>query len=270
MITWSKHQIKEERARMPKEPNRDKSRVCVIIPAKDEAHNLPHFLPQVCSKYRVILVDNQSKDETAKIAKQIGAETTYCSTKGYGVAVQTGVTKLLQDTKHPLPQLIVILDADLSSPWEAISELIEPILTNKADFVIAQRTILEPGSMPWHAVLGNWVQTRVINALTGSSYRDMGPLRAISLSGYQNLCMQDKNWGWNVEMQIKAQVLGLRVQEIPIRYAKRKFGKSKISGNIKASLIVGLKIVFSLVYYYLQANKLERSRKQEDRKITSH
>ena len=259
------------RMKGPKMPNISiNNEVCIIIPAKDEAKSLPHFLPQLTKAYRVIVVDNQSSDGTAQIAQDLGAETSYCATKGYGIAVQTGVNTLIDKGGHSLPKLIVILDADLSSPWKAITKLTEPILANKADFVLAQRTIREPGSMPWHAVMGNWIQAKVINMLTGSSYQDMGPLRALRLDSYQLLKMQDKNWGWNVEMQIKAQMLGLRIGEIDIRYAKRKFGKSKISGNFKASVIVGTKILCSLLYYYLQGLKLIKRQNLHQQKIVSH
>lgn len=244
---------------MPIKPDKEKFQVCVIIPAKDEAENLPHFLPQVIERYRVILVDNNSVDETAKIAKKLGAQTTHCSLKGYGIAVQTGISKLCDKEQKQLPKAIVILDADQSSPWESIEKLTAPILDDQADLVIAQRTMLEPGSMPWHARLGNKVQAKCINILTGSSYQDMGPLRALSFDAYQKLCMQDQNWGWNVEMQIKAKMLNFRINEIPILYAKRKFGRSKISGNLKSSVVVSIKILFSLIYYYIQSRALIRS-----------
>ncbi|MFK7827435.1 MAG: glycosyltransferase family 2 protein [Oligoflexales bacterium] len=253
---------------MPKLPSIDKNKVCIIIPAKDEAKNLPHFLPQLVQNYRVVLVDNLSSDGTAQIAQHLGAETIFCPTKGYGIAVQTGISKLLHASgQSALPHVLVILDADLSSPWEAIAKLTEPILSNKADFVLAQRTILEPGSMPWLAIMGNWIQARIINLLTGSSYQDMGPLRALSIDSYKKLCMQDKNWGWNVEMQIKAKMLGLRIEELPIRYAKRKFGESKISGNLKASLIVGTKILYSLCFYYFIGLDLSKSSRLETNKV---
>ena len=241
-----------------------RSKIAVVMPCLDEQENLHEFLPSLMGKYRVIVVDNGSKDESAAIARAYGAEVLHCRIRGYGAAVQTGVNHLIDNPNFQKfsTEALVVFDADGTSPPENIDTVCFPVLTGESDMVIAQREIMQQRAMPGHAKFGNFLQVFLIKLLTRKEYSDMGPLRAMTLSVYRRLDMVDLNWGWNVEMQMKAAVYKLRVKEIPIIYRARIHGKSKISGSFKGTLKAGSKIIYSVFYYFLIIHLKQKNQKR--------
>ncbi|MGC6509145.1 MAG: glycosyltransferase family 2 protein [Myxococcota bacterium] len=218
----------------------------VVIPAFNEAENLAVLIPRVPEKIgHIIVVDNGSNDSTASVARQMGCLVIREARKGYGTAVLSGLAhaRLLK------AEYAVILDADGANDPESIPELIFPIADNQADLVIAQRTQnVEQGALLPHQIFGNKLAVTLMK-LSGANYRDLGPFRSLRLSKLPELDMHDPNFGWNVEMQLKAFQLGLRVKEIDLPYYRRKHGISKISGQVHASVMAGAIILMSIWRY---------------------
>ncbi len=223
----------------------DYSGVVVVIPALNEELSLPATLAEIPPVGRVLVVDNGSSDRTAEVARQGGAEVVFEPRRGYGSACQAGIRR----ARELGASVLVILDADHSDHPEELPLLVDPVLRDEADMVLGDRTELaEPGSLFPQQRYGNTFATFLIERVTGHHYADMGPFRAIRMSAVDQMVLVDQNYGWNVEMQIKAIRLGLRVREVPVRYRKR-IGQSKISGTIKGTLRAGVKIVYSTWLY---------------------
>lgn len=234
--------------------NTKNPKVWVVIPALNEEKSLQWLLPKVNTDYSVVVVDNASTDATFEVAKSHNAYAVSCAKRGYGIAVQTGVN-YLTSLEDPIKDsdTLIILDADGTSPITYISRLIQNIKNGSKDLAIAQRRELEKNSMSCIAKWGNKLQVRLIGLLTGYYYEDMGPLRAMKYGIYKKLKMTDRTWGWNVEMQINAAVLNMRMDEFPITYEERRFGRSKISGSFIGAIRAGTKIVTMIFYYFLKA-----------------
>ena len=227
------------------EAARDYSRVVVIIPALNEEASLPLVLQELPPVGRVIVADNGSTDRTAELARAGGAEVVSVPQRGYGTACLAGIARAV--ALQPL--VLVILDGDHSDYAEDLPLLVDPVLDDDADLVIGDRTRLaERGALQPHQVFGNHLATFLIRRTTGHRYRDMGPFRAIRFSALLSLDMQDPNFGWNVEMQMKAIYGGLRVREVPVRYRPR-IGVSKISQTVRGSLAAGSIILYSTWRY---------------------
>lgn len=239
-------------------------RTALIMPCLNEAENLKHLLPNLVESYRVILVDNGSTDGSSAIAKSFGAETVLCPQKGYGRAVLAGIGYLNKNRRwHGVPtDYVIVFDADGTSPPHYIPNLISALHSGDYDFVIGQRNELQKGSMPGHAMFGNWLQVTLIQRLTGKKYQDMGPLRGLKLGNFNDLNLKDQTWGFNVEMQIKAAYKNYRTKEIAIVYLPRYAGKSKISGSVIGSIRAGFKILYAVAYYYLDCRFDFRSPKR--------
>jgi glycosyltransferase involved in cell wall biosynthesis len=224
---------------------RDYSRVVVVIPALDEEQSLPRVLGDLPPVGRVIVADNGSTDRTAEVARAHGAEVVSAPERGYGSACAAGIAR----AKTLLPLVVVILDGDYSDYPEQLPLLVDPILDDEADLVIGNRTALaEPGALLPHQVFGNRLATALIYRITGQRYADMGPFRAIRFSSLLSLDMQDPNFGWNVEMQMKAVYGALRIQEVAVRYRPR-IGVSKISNTVRGSIAAGSIILLSTWRY---------------------
>ena len=223
-----------------------KSRIVVIIPALNEAEALPkvlHAIPEEL-QVQIIVADNGSTDGTPTLARNFGAKVVIESERGYGAACLAGIAKL------PSCDIVVFLDGDFSDYPEEMSDLIKPILQNQADLVIGSRITgkREKGALPPHSLFGNWLASRLLWILYRQKVTDLGPFRAIRAECLQKMGMQDRGFGWTVEMQIRAARLNMRVVEIPVRYRKR-IGKSKITGNLKASFKAGFIILSTLFRY---------------------
>lgn len=225
--------------------------ICLIMPSLNEAPNLRWVLPQIENKYRVIVVDNRSTDDTKIVAAKHNVEYVYCREAGYGNAVLAGIGHL-QRSKKTEPDVIVIFDADGTSPASAIPAVVSPIVDGEKDFVIGQRTFKQKGAMPFHADFGNRLTVFLMHLLTGYKYQEMGPLRALRYQSLLKLDMIDRTWGWNVEMQMKAVWQKLRITEVRIEYLRRRHGRSKISGSLIGSVRAGSKILSRIAYFYIQ------------------
>ena len=219
-------------------------KICLIIPALNEAPSIGQVLDSLPPGFfsSVIVVDNGSTDRTAEIAAARGATVVSESRRGYGRACMAGIAGLPPDCN-----VVVFMDADASDDPADVQRLLEPILQHEADFVVGARRNAELGKgvLAPHQRLGNALSTLLIRLLFHFRYTDLGPFRAIRSHKLKLLQMQDPTYGWTVEMQVKALQRGLRVREVPVNYRPR-IGSSKISGNLRASIAAGVKIVWTI------------------------
>ncbi len=223
--------------------------VAVVIPALNEAPGIARVLADLPAVGRVIVVDNGSTDGTGDIARDCGADVLREDRRGYGQACQTGIAAALAPVDGTAPDVIVILDADHADDPSLLGVLVEPILAGEADFVLSDRTrTADPGALLPHQRYGNELAVRLIHRTTGHRYRDMGPFRALQATALARLELHDTNYGWNVEMQMKAVRAGLSIREVPLPYRTR-VGVSKISGTVRGTLKAGAKILWSVWRY---------------------
>lgn len=226
-------------------------RIAVVIPAFNEDSSILRVLEDIPSGLadEIIVVDNKSTDQTASIARAAGATVLHEPRQGYGSACLTGVAYALAREYD----IIVFLDADYSDHPEEMTALVESITRDGHDMVIGSRSagVMENGAMPPHAQFGNWLATSLIRLLWRERFTDLGPFRAITADALRRIGMRDTNYGWTVEMQIKAARLKLRSTEIPVRYRKR-IGVSKITGSIAGSIKAGYKILYTIAKYGLR------------------
>jgi glycosyltransferase involved in cell wall biosynthesis len=218
--------------------------IAVIIPAFNETDSIAKVIAGIPPGFvdEVVVVDNNSTDSTSEVARDAGALVLKEHRQGYGYAFLKGVEYLR--SKSNSPAIVVFLDADYSDYPEEIADLIKPIAEQGYDMVIGSRTLGEKmkGAMkPWQTS-GNRLITFLIRILYNTAFTDLGPFRAIKFDRLLALNMEEKTYGWPVEMQIKAVKQGLRILEIPVKYRPR-IGKSKISGNFKGSLLAGYRMV---------------------------
>jgi glycosyltransferase involved in cell wall biosynthesis len=226
--------------------------VIVIVPALNEERSLPLVLRDLPPVGKVIVVDNGSTDATAKVAADANAIVVSEPARGYGAACLRGLAEIEQlvTAGEPQPLIVTFLDADYSDYPECLPALVTPIIEGRADFVLGSRMTgrREPGAMPPQSVFGNWLACHLIWLLFGTRYTDLGPFRAIRYESLKKLKMIDRNFGWTVEMQIKAIRAGLRIEEVPVPYRCR-IGQSKISGTLVGSVKAGYKILYLIGKY---------------------
>lgn len=224
--------------------------IVVIIPAYNEENSVGRVIDDIPKSLvkEVIVVNNNSNDNTAVVAKRAGATVLDERRQGYGFACLKGINYLKELDKKP--NVVVFLDADYSDHPEEMTKLVAPILENKVDLVIGSRALgnKEKGSMTPQQVFGNWLATTLIKWLYGVVYTDLGPFRAIQYDRLIDLNMCDETYGWTVEMQVKAAKQGLRSMELPVSYRVR-VGQSKISGTIKGTVLAGYKIITTIFKY---------------------
>jgi glycosyltransferase involved in cell wall biosynthesis len=214
-------------------------RVAVVIPALNEERSIARVLEAIPGELHadVVVVDNGSTDRTAEIARQCGARVVREPERGYGAACLAGLAALRE------PEVVAFVDADFSDDPSLLGELVEPILSGRADLVIGSRMLgrREPGALPPHSVFGNWLAGMILTHLYGQRTTDLGPLRAIRQETLRRLRMADRGFGWTMEMQAKAARLRARTLEVPVPYRKR-IGRSKITGalwpSVQASAII--------------------------------
>ena len=222
----------------------------VIIPAYNEEKSIPKVLAEIPNIVRhIVVANNNSSDRTGEVAKAAGAEVVFEGQKGYGKACLTAMDWIrLQEVQ---PDIVVFLDGDYSDYPEEMTDLIRPILDRKADMVIGSRALgkREAGSMTFPQVFGNWLATTMMRYMQGAKFSDLGPFRAISWKKLLELNMIDQNFGWTIEMQIKAHQRGLRYLEVPVNY-RRRIGVSKVSGTVKGVFGAGYKIIFTIFKYW--------------------
>ncbi len=230
----------------------DFDRVTVIIPAYNEQDALPSVLRDLPEVGRVIVANNASTDQTVAVAVEAGATVVDEPRRGYGSACLAGMRELqrLIDDGDSAPDIVVFLDADYSDHPDQLPDLVAPIFENRADFVLGSRILgeREPGAMPPQSLYGNKLACGLMRLLFGARHTDLGPFRAISYPQLLALEMSDTNFGWTVEMQIKAAKAKLRTLEIPVRY-RRRIGTSKISGTVRGAFSAGWKILYTIAKY---------------------
>jgi len=228
--------------------------VDVVIPAFNEERSIALVLGDLPCVRNVIVANNDSTDDTASIAERHGAIVVLETQRGYGSACLKGLATIREriEAGEDEPKVVVFLDADYSDHPQYLTQMVEPIIAGDADFVLGSRMLgeREPGAMPIQSIYGNKLACFLMRWLFGIKYTDLGPFRAID---YQSLCslgMNDENFGWTIEMQIKAARAKLRTQEIPVPY-RRRVGVSKISGTITGSVRAGYKILYTIAKYGL-------------------
>lgn len=226
------------------------SHITIIIPAFNEQNAVGRVIAEIPKRlvHEVVVVNNNSSDETAGVAALAGATVLDEPRQGYGRACLKGIAYVCQQATPP--DIIVFLDADYSDYPEELLKLVAPILEGNVDLVIGSRALgqRERGSMTPQQLFGNWLATRLIRWLYGVRYTDLGPFRAIRFDKLMALNMHDTTYGWTVEMQLKAAKQGLAVCEVPVRY-RRRVGFSKISGTLKGTLLAGWKILTTIFRY---------------------
>ena len=234
--------------------NLEVMRAVVIIPAINEEESIGKVVAGIRDYHLddIIVVDNGSQDQTATIALSSGAIVLYEPTKGYGSACLKGLSYVFNKPDEVKPEIVVFMDGDFSDDPKDLKLLIEPIKNGEADFVIGSRTLgqRERGSLTIPQIFGNRLATFLIHLFFNHKFTDLGPFRAIKTDKLEQLKMIDKNYGWTIEMQIKAIKNNLTIIEVPVTYRNR-IGKSKISGTIKGSILAGIKIIFSIFRYAL-------------------
>ncbi|MBT8300901.1 MAG: glycosyltransferase family 2 protein [Maribacter sp.] len=224
----------------------------VIIPAFNEAGSIAqviHEIPDTVSE--IVVVNNNSSDETAQIAENAGATVLSEKKMGYGYACLCGMRYIEQQSKTP--DIIVFIDGDYSDYPEDLHRIVEPIIDQDIDFVIGARVKekREKGSMTPQQIFGNWLATFLMKVLFRATFTDLGPFRAIKYDKLLTLEMEDKTYGWTVEMQLKALKKKLTYTEVPVRYKKR-IGISKVSGTVKGSIFAGIKILGWIFKYSIK------------------
>lgn len=229
----------------------------LIIPALNEEQCLPLLFDAIPPNlFRWILVaDNGSTDRTAEIARARGAMVVSEPERGYGAASLAAIAAL-----PPEAEIVVWMQADLSEDPAQATELLAPIRHNQADLVIGSRTLGQAarGALLPHQQFGNDLACFLMRLFWGHRYSDLGPFRAIRRDSLTRLAMRDRNYGWTIEMQIKALQHGLRIQELPVRYGLRVAGENKVSGNLRASLRAGWIILATVFRYAVRDNQGNR------------
>ena len=222
----------------------------IIIPAYNEEKSIVHVLRDIPKHLvrDIIVCNNASTDRTAEVAAENGATVVNQPQKGYGNACLAGMA--LVAAKAEKPDIIVFLDGDYSDHPEELPLIIAPILAEKADMVIGSRALgaREAGSMTPQQVFGNWLATRLIRLFFNYTFTDLGPFRAIRYESLLKIGMIDRNFGWTVEMQVKAAKLKMPCVEIPVTY-RRRIGVSKVSGTLKGTILAGYKIILTIFRY---------------------
>lgn len=224
----------------------------VIIPAHNEGDSiakviggLPEYLDEI------IVVSNRSTDHTEAEARKAGATVLTEDRMGYGYACLKGMEYIASKSKTP--RIIVFIDGDYSDFPEDLDLLVAPIINEGYDFVVGARdvSLREKGSMTPQQVFGNWLATTLMRWFYGGRFTDLGPFRAIRYPKLLELDMEDKTYGWTVEMQLKALKRKLKYTEVPVRYKKR-IGTSKVSGTVKGTIFAGAKILGWIFKYSIR------------------
>lgn len=216
------------------------ARIGVVIPTRNEVSALPAvFKAMPAFVDAVVIGDYRSTDGTPEAGRRLGAIVVDVEGPGYGRACLAAIEAL------PPVDIIVFVDGDAADDLSAMTQLVLPIIEKKADFVLGSRVLgqRENGALTPQQIFGNWLACTLIKLIWGVRFTDLGPFRAISCDAYERLAMADLNFGWTVEMQIKAARFGLVSIEIPADY-RRRIGVSKVSGTLSGTIKAGVKILW--------------------------
>ncbi|MEY4375271.1 MAG: hypothetical protein RL760_1438 [Candidatus Eisenbacteria bacterium] len=230
--------------------------VTVLIPARDEQEALPRVLADLPREgagwrvTRVVVVDNGSRDATARVAREAGAEVVTEPVAGYGRACLAGLAHL----RAAPPDVVVFLDADHSDDPNDLGAILSPIVRDEAVLVIGSRVLgeREPGAFTPVQAFGNWLAPALLRLFWGVRATDLGPFRAIEWPALEALHMTDTSYGWTVEMQARAAHRGIATVEVPVRYRRRRLGRSKIAGTLSGSVRAGIKILATIARVRLE------------------
>ncbi len=224
--------------------------VRVIIPAFNEQNAVGQVIEEIPQSLvsEVIVVDNGSTDNTFAVAESRGATALQETQKGYGNACLKGIAHL-KSTGNP-PDIVVFIDGDHSDYPQEMPYLVQPILEENVDMVIGSRALgqKEKGAMTPQQIFGNWLATTLMRWFYGTTYTDLGPFRAVRYTKLIEMDMQDRTYGWTVEMQLKAAKMGMVTKDVPVNYRVR-IGKSKVSGTLKGTIMAGYKIITTIFKY---------------------
>ena len=223
----------------------------VIIPAFNEEKSIAKVIAEIPDFVEeIVVVNNNSTDQTAQVATKAGASVLTEKSKGYGYACLKGIDYLSQ--KNKTPDILVFLDGDFSDFPQELTKVIQPIIDGRVDFVVGARVkeLRASGSLTPQQVFGNWLACFLMKILYQSSFTDLGPFRAIRWEALENIKMSDKTYGWTIEMQLKVLRQKISYQEIPVSYKKR-IGVSKVSGTVKGTIFAGVKIIGWIFKHYL-------------------
>lgn len=227
-------------------------KIDVIIPAFNEEAAIGKVLRAIPKSLvrEVIVCNNNSSDRTAEVAAANGATVLFAQKKGYGNACLKGIEYLKQ--KPEQPDVVVFMDGDYSDVPEEMEDLVAPIFSDNMDMVIGSRALgnLEKGAMTFPQRFGNWLATTLIRQIYNYHFTDLGPFRVIRFSSLVAMDMQDKTFGWTVEMQVKAAKMKMKTTEIAVDYRRRAGGQSKVSGTIRGTFLAGYKILWTIFKLY--------------------
>lgn len=219
----------------------------VIIPVYNEEKSIASVIRDIPDDLvrDIIVCNNNSTDNTVQKAKEAGAIVVDEPRKGYGSACLKGMAYIAENKLSP--DIVVFIDGDYSDHPEEMPLLVQPILDEKMDMVIGSRALgnLEKGSMQVQQIFGNWLATTLIRMIYGYHFTDLGPFRAIRYKSLLDLDMADKDFGWTVEMQVKAAKQKLKCREVAVNY-RRRIGVSKVSGTVKGTILAGHKILWTI------------------------
>jgi glycosyltransferase involved in cell wall biosynthesis len=222
----------------------------VVMPAFNEAKSIALVLNDIPRELvrHIVVCDNNSTDDTSIVARAQGATVVFQPLRGYGNACLKALDWIHQ--QNVLPDIVVFLDSDYSDHPDEMFKIVKPLIINEFDLVIGSRALgnRERGAMQPQQIFGNWLATTLIRWFYGYHFTDLGPFRAVTYDALQKIGMQDKTFGWTVEMQVKAAKLKLRCTEVPVQY-RRRIGISKISGTVKGTILAGYKIILTIFKY---------------------
>lgn len=202
----------------------------LVFPCRDEAAALPALLARVPAGFGMIVVDNGSTDGTADVARSLGALVVREDQAGYGAAVHTGVVASQAD-------FVAILDGDGSMDPEEVPALLDRVAAGEADMACGRRRPTARGVWPWHARGGNALVLWWLRRRTGLALHDIAPLRVCGRQALLDLGVEDRRFGYPVELLSRAQSAGWRLAEYDVSYSPRAAGtKSKVSGSVRGSI----------------------------------
>lgn len=228
----------------------NQKKIIVIIPAYNEEKSIAKVVNDIPKELvsEVIVCNNNSTDQTAENARKAGATVVNETKKGYGYACLAGIEYAQYlETK---PDIVVFIDGDYSDFPEQIPDLVRVLVEKELDLVIGSRVLGKPekGSLTPQQIFGNALATWLMKVLHGVKFTDLGPFRAVKWDSLIAMQMQDKTYGWTVEMQLKAIKLKMKTGEIAVKYRKR-IGVSKVSGTVKGTVLAGYKIITTIFKY---------------------
>ena len=225
----------------------DNQIIDVIIPAFNEEESIGKVIGDIPRDLarEIIVCNNASTDRTGMIAEKAGAKVLNQPLKGYGNACLKAISYI--NEKEVKPDIVVFVDGDYSDYPDQMDVIVSPIVNDGYDMVIGSRALgdLEKGAMMPQQIFGNWLATCLIKLIYNQEFTDLGPFRAIKYEKLTEIDMKDQDFGWTVEMQVKAAKYGLRSTEVPVKY-RRRIGKSKVSGTVKGTVLAGHKILWTI------------------------